>query len=194
MTGTKSRRKLLTPVLLALLFIGPFVTAIFLYYYGDDSWRPEGSVAHGHLIGNPPSLDGEVLQLADGSTAAFTGRWSLLYVGSGSCNADCQAALYQLRQVRQALGREMSRVQRYFIATSGTPDTQFIRDAHPDLVVIDGSVAGGEKILATIGSYGEAEVFLVDPLGNIMMRFSAGTSMKDMHKDLSLLLKASTIG
>jgi hypothetical protein len=194
MTGTKSRRKLLTPLLLALLFIGPFATAIFLYYYSDANWRPDGSVAHGRLIENPPSLDADVLQLPDGSTAIFSGRWSLLYVGSGKCNADCQEALYQLRQVRQALGRDMSRVQRYFIATSGTPDTQLIHEAHPDLIVIDGSVAGGEKVLATIGSYGEAEVFLVDPLGNIMMSFPAGTSMKDMHKDLSLLLKASTIG
>ena len=74
------------------------------------------------------------------------------------------------------------------------PTREFIHDTHPDLIVIDAAVAGGDKVLATLGSYGEADVFVVDPLGNIMMRFPAGTSMKDMHKDLSLLLKASTIG
>ena len=87
----------------------------------------------------------------------------------------------------------MSRVQRYFIATGSTPDAELMHSAHPDLIVIDGTVTGG-KVLAALGGYGEADVFVVDPLGNIMMRFPAGTSMKDMHKDLSLLLKASTIG
>jgi hypothetical protein len=194
MSDNQPRSKLLIPVLLALLFVGPFATAIYLYYFGGDGWRPQGSVAHGILIENPPSLDIGSLALSDGSSARFTGKWSLLYVGDGNCAAGCQQALYQVRQVRQALGKEMSRVQRYFIATSGTPDMQLLKSAHPDLMVIDAAVPGGERILATLGEHSEADVFVVDPLGNIMLRFPAGTAMKDMHKDLSLLLKASTIG
>ncbi len=193
MPEIRSRSKRLIPVLLALLFVGPFATAMYLYYYGGDSWRPQGSVAHGILIGNPPSLADHAVSLPDGATAAFTGKWSLLYVSNGSCAGECQQALYQLRQVRQALGRDMSRVQRYFITTGGAPDAELMHSAHPDLIVIDGAATGG-TVLAALGSYGEADVFVVDPLGNIMMRFPAGTSMKDMHKDLSLLLKASTIG
>ena len=194
MSDNQARSKLLIPVLLALLFVGPFATAIYLYYFGGDGWRPQGSVAHGILSENPPSLDIGSLVLPDGSSTRFTGKWSLLYVGSGSCPAACQQVLYEVRQVRQALGKEMARVQRYFIATSGTPDAQLIQAAHPDLIVIDTAVAGGDRILATLGDHSEADVFVVDPMGNIMMRFPVGTSMKDMHKDLSLLLKASTIG
>lgn len=194
MSGIQSRRKLLVPFLLALLFVGPFATAIFLYYYGGDGWRPQGSVAHGMLIENPASLGRDPLQLPDGSTTAFVGKWSLLYVGRGDCDTACEQTLYAVRQVRQALGKEMSRVQRYFIATSGTPDAELMRGTHPDLIVIDAAVTGADRVLGTLGSYSEADVFVVDPLGNIMMRFPAGTSMKDMHKDLSLLLKASTIG
>jgi hypothetical protein len=194
MSANHPRSKLLIPVLLALLFIGPFATAMYLYFFGGDGWRPQGSLAHGILIEHPPSLDIGSLALPDGSSARFTGKWSLLYVGSGNCAAGCQQALYQVRQVRQALGREMSRVQRYFISTGGTPDAQLIKAAHPDLIVIDAAVDRGGRILATLGDHSEADVFVVDPLGNIMMRFPAGTTMKDMHKDLSLLLKASTIG
>lgn len=194
MSDNPSRSKLLIPVLLALLFIGPFATAMYLYFFGGDGWRPQGSVAHGILIENPPSLDIGKLALPDGSSARFTGKWSLLYVGNGNCAESCQKSLYEVRQVRQALGRDMSRVQRYFITTDGTPDVQLIKGAHPDLIVIDAAVTGGGKILATLGEHSEADVFVVDPLGNIMMRFPAGTTMKDMHKDLSLLLKASTIG
>lgn len=194
MSDNPSRSKLLIPVLLALLFIGPFATAMYLYFFGGDGWRPEGSVAHGILIENPPSLDIGSLALPDGSSTRFTGKWSLLYVGSSNCAESCQKTLYEVRQVRQALGREMSRVQRYFITTGGMPDAKLIEAAHPDLIVIDAAVTGGGKILATLGEYSEADVFVVDPLGNIMMRYPAGTTMKDMHKDMSLLLKASTIG
>jgi cytochrome oxidase Cu insertion factor (SCO1/SenC/PrrC family) len=194
MPETRSRSKRLVPVLLALLFVGPFATAIYMYFYGGENWRPQGSTAHGILIANPPSLVGEAVSLPNGTTTDFTGKWSLLYVGDGHCDTGCQQALYQLRQVRQALNKEMSRVQRYFITTGGTPDTELMHGAHPDLIVIDGTVTDGSKVLAALGSYGEADVFVVDPLGNIMMRFPAGTTMKDMHKDLSLLLKASSIG
>jgi hypothetical protein len=170
------------------------VTAIVLYYYGGDSWRPQGSVAHGVLIENPPSLGREPVLLPDGTSTAFIGKWSLLYTGSGNCDRNCQQALYQLRQVRLALGKDMSRVQRFFIATSGTPDAGLISSVHPDLIVIDSSTAASVRVLVALGTYSEADVFVVDPLGNIMMRFPVGTTMKDMHKDLTLLLKASTIG
>ena len=194
MPANQSRSKLLVPALLALLFVGPFATAIFLYFYGGDSWRPQGSVAHGVLLENPRSLGNEPVRLPDGGEASFVRKWSLLYVGSGQCDANCQQALYEVRQVRQALGKEMSRVQRFFISTSSTPDAEFLRSTHPDLIVIDSSVAASGRVLATLGEFSEADVFVVDPLGNIMLRFPAGTAMKDMHKDLSLLLKASTIG
>jgi hypothetical protein len=194
MSDNQARSKLLIPVLLALLFVGPFVTAIVMYYYGGDSWRPQGSVAHGVLIEPPPALGNEPVSLPDGTRVAFVGKWSLLYTGSGNCDSPCQQALWQLRQVRQALGRDMSRVQRFFIATSGSPDAGLINSTHADLIVIDAAATGHGRVLAIIGSHSEADVFVVDPLGNVMMRFPAGTSMKDMHKDLSLLLKASTIG
>ena len=103
MSDKQPRSKLLIPVLLALLFIGPFVTAIVMYYYGGDNWRPRGSVAHGALIEPPPSLGNEPVLLPDGTRTAFVGKWSLLYTGSGNCTSGCQQALWQLRQVRQAL-------------------------------------------------------------------------------------------
>ena len=123
MSDNQARSKLLIPVLLALLFVGPFVTAIVLYYYGGDSWRPQGSVAHGVLIENPPSL-GIDTGIAAGwvQRRLCTGKWSLLYTGSGNCGSRLPAGTLAVRQVRQALGRDMSRVQRFFIATSGTPD------------------------------------------------------------------------
>jgi hypothetical protein len=49
-------------------------------------------------------------------------------------------------------------------------------------------------VLATLGEFAEGDVFIADPLGNVVLRFPAGAAMKDMHEDLALLLKASQIG
>lgn len=184
----------LVPVLMALLFFGPLAIAIAMYYPGGARWRPQGSVAHGTLLTQPRTLPGEVMLLAGGATAGFTGKWSLLYVGRGDCDDACKETLFRTRQVRRALGKEMARVQRFFIATGGEPNPGFVAADHPGLLVMAEGLAARDAVLATLGAFAEGEVFLADPLGNVVLRFPAGTSMKDMHADLNLLLKASQIG
>ena len=56
------------------------------------------------------------------------------------------------------------------------------------------SLAARDAVLATLGEFTEGDVFITDPLGNVVLRFPSGAPMKDMHEDLSLLLKASQIG
>jgi hypothetical protein len=184
----------LVPALLALLFFGPLAIAIAMYYWGGVPWRPSGSVAHGTLLSEPRTLPSEVVLLADGAAAGFTGKWSLMYVGRGDCDDACKEGLYRTRQVRRALGKEMDRVQRFFIATGGTPNPGFIAADHPGLLVMAEGLAARDVVLATLGAFAEGEVFIADPLGNVVLRFPAGTAMKDMHNDLKLLLKASQIG
>ena len=91
------------PAWLALLFFGPIVAAIVMYYAGGDPWRPSGSVAHGVLLTQPRTLPTGVMILPDGATADFGGKWSLLYVGRGDCDDACKEALFRTRQVRRAL-------------------------------------------------------------------------------------------
>ena len=193
-TADKKPGTRLVPALMALLFFGPLAIAIIMYYSGGARWRPQSSVAHGTLLAQPRTLPGEVMLLADGATAGFTGKWSLLYVGRGDCDDACKEALYQTRQVRRALGKEMARVQRFFIVTGGTPNPGFIAADHPGLLVMAEGLAARDAVLATLGAFADGEVFVADPLGNVILRFPAGTSMKDMHADLKLLLKASKIG
>ena len=193
-TGDKKPGTRLVPALMALLFFGPLAIAITMYYSGGALWRPQGSIAHGTLLAQPRTLPGEVMLLADGATAAFTGKWSLLYVGRGDCDDACKETLYRTRQVRRAVGKEMARVQRFFIATGGEPNPGFVAADHPGLLVMAEGLASRDAVLATLGAFAEGEVFVADPLGNVVLRFPAGTSMKDMHADLQLLLKASQIG
>ncbi len=193
-TAEKKPNKRLVPALMALLFFGPLAIAIAMYYSGGAQWRPKGSVAHGTLLTQPRTLPGEVILLADGAAAGFTGKWSLLYVGRGDCDDACKETLFRTRQVRRALGKEMARVQRFFIATGGEPNPGFVAADHPGLLVMTEGLASRDAVLATLGAFAEGEVFIADPLGNVVLRFPADTSMKDMHEDLKLLLKASQIG
>lgn len=184
----------LVPTLMALLFFGPLAVAIVMYYVGGPQWRPSGSIAHGVLLTQPRALPTGVMLMADGTTADFGGKWSLLYVGRGDCDDPCKEALYRTRQVRRALGKEMSRVQRFFISTSGAPNPGFLAADHPGLLLMTDGLAARDAVLTTLGEFSEGDVFIADPLGNVVLRFPPGTAMKDMHEDLQLLLKASQIG
>lgn len=189
-----ARTSRLTLWLVVLVFFGPVILAIGLYFGGDKVWRPAGSVAHGILLPTPPILPGGPIMLSGGEALDFRGQWSLVYVGRGDCDDTCEEALYRTRQVRRALGRDASRVQRVFLSTGGRPNVGLLATEHPGLLVLGDGLGTRDVVLQSLGQFGEGDVFVVDPLGNLILRFPAGTAMKDMHQDLDLLLKASQIG
>ncbi len=175
------------PPWMALLLIGPIILAIVMYYAAV-------SPLQGVLLPEPRPLPTGTLSLPDGATTRFGGRWSLLYVGQGNCEEACRDTLSRTLQAQQALGTEMVRVQRFFIATSGAPDAEFRAKDDPGLVVVTDGAISRDSVLAALGEFAEGDVFVADPRGNVMLRFPAGTAMKAMHEDLTLLLEASRIG
>ena len=179
---------------MVLLFFGPMFVATIMYFSGNEAWRPSGSVAHGVLLSDPKTLPEGALTLPGGGTVEFGGKWTLLYVGSGDCDAACKETLYRTRQVRRSMGKENLRIQRAYVATSGTPDPDFIAAEHSGLAVIADGAESRELVLAALGEFAEGDVFVADPLGNVILRFAPATEMKDMHADLKLLLNASQIG
>jgi hypothetical protein len=113
--------------------------------------------------------------------------------GAAACDADCAQQLYLTRQVRIAQGKEQSRIERLWVLTDPTsPDPALLRE-HPGLFVWrpDDAVFADQFPADQDRS---AHIYLVDPLGNLMMRFPAAVDPKRMMKDLKLLLKASQIG
>ena len=88
----------------------------------------------------------------------------------------------------------MDRVQRLYVVTVGTADTRLSREgaSRASALIAAGPVA---KILRRQWVIaGAGDLFLTDPLGNLVMRYPAGTTMKGMHGDLQHLLSVSTIG
>lgn len=179
---------------LFLLFFGPLVVAMYLYY--DTDWRPGGTNNHGELIVPAVPLPVASLDMpAGGRTDAefLRHHWSLVYLARVECDDACRAALYNSRQMRLALGRLADRVQRVYLYVGEPPEQAFLADEHPDLLVA--SVAGPEGRALLDALTGQPEGYwLVDPLGNAMMRYPADEPPRGMLEDIKRLLRLSRIG
>lgn len=191
----RGRRTLL---LVAALFFVP-VAAAFALYYGQ-LWRPSGSSSKGELITPARPLQFAGLRHTDGKPAgpeAFADKWTLFYIADGACDTDCRAALTYARQSRLSLNNEMTRVQRVFLATAHCCAADYLTTEHPGLIVLDASSPAAAKLLAQFPAQRAQSLFIVDPLGNLMMRHDAGAAQqtsKDLLTDLKKLLKLSHIG
>jgi len=180
-------------IMLGAIFLGPLFIAYFLY--GSGGWRPAAGTEHGELLEHPGLLPATPLTSGGGDAPAnFHGKWSLIVVDEDQCGETCKEVLRETRQVRRALGRDRDRVQRLFYLNDGDPDREFFTNEHPGLIVLEPQSLAGQELLAAIGDREVGDVFLADPLGNLIMRFPNGTGMKGIHKDLKLLLKISRIG
>ena len=205
-------------VALALFFFAP-LAASFLLYYGSGGWRPGNRVNHGELIDPARPLPEVSLPLArrtvpaagagaagpGASSAPFTkpdflrNKWTLLYWGAGSCAARCRTDLYNMRQVRIALNRDMDRVQRVFIAEGECCDWPLLDREHPDLLTVLASPEARPLLAlfppaAGVGAAGADRVYLIDPLGNLMMSYAPDAKPKGMLQDLKRLLGLSQVG
>ncbi len=182
-------RRHLPLLLAALAFFGPLLLAVFLYY--GTNWRPPGHSNHGELINPPRPL----------SSSLFRGKWSLVYVGSGTCDSDCRHTLYYMRQTHLGLGRLYPRVQRVFLATGRCCDRAYLARAYPRLITVDttnSAAAAGAAGPALLGAFPPDQratgIFIVDPHANLMMRYDSRARPEGLLDDLKKLLNLSSIG
>ncbi len=198
--SAQDRRQRRMLIGLALMFFAPLALAFYLYY-GHVTWRPGGHVNSGALVEPARPLPALALPLLDSGNTAPTflkGKWTLLYAGSGPCSEACRVRLYQTRQVRLALDRDMTRVQRVFIAAAGCCDAGFLHEQHPDLITVRADAQAAPLLALLPGRDADAPrtepVYLIDPLGNLMMVYSGDMKPKGMLEDLKRLLRLSSIG
>lgn len=197
---TRSRR---TFLLLAVLFFAPLAAAFILYYAGGSSMRPAGRTNKGELIEPPRPLPNTVLLSADDQQldAEFLrGKWTLAYIGDGQCDVRCREALTLTRQTRLALAKEMDRVQRVFFVTSGCCDQPYLRGEQKGLITARLDEASDQQFLTLFPAPAgtpvsqAGRIYIIDPLGNLMMSYAPSAPPKGLLEDLKKLLKLSHIG
>jgi cytochrome oxidase Cu insertion factor (SCO1/SenC/PrrC family) len=178
-----------------LLLIGVFVVPVVAAYLAYFGWRPAGHSNYGDLTEVTPlqqtagvAHDGTPLDLA-----ALRGKWLMVHVGPASCDAACAQQLYLMRQARIAQGKEQTRIERLWVLTDTRAVAPALLQEHPGLHVWRPAEASFAEQFPAAQKRVD-HIYLVDPLGNLMLRFPAQPDAKRMMKDLKLLLKASQIG
>ena len=177
---TRSRRMLL---LLVALFFLPLAVAFMAYYSG---WRPAGSTNHGELL--QPSR-----QLPERGKP-LSGKWALAHVADGACDEACQTALVFARQTRLSLAADTSRVNWVLLATDRCCNREYLDAAHKGIVVIDAGAERAALLSALPGTDLAHSLFVIDPLGNVVLRYDVRNSPRGLLEDMKKLLKLSHIG
>jgi hypothetical protein len=184
------RRGLGTLVLIFAVCVIPFFASYLVYYL----WPPQSRMNYGMLI-DPRPFPAASLYRADGtrfSISELKGRWVMLQVDVSGCPESCRRKLYQMRQVRLTQGREMGRIERlWLVRDEGTVEPGLLREYDGTHVVRAGS---GTLTALPVERDAVDHIYLIDPLGNLMLRFPKDADASRMKKDLERLLKVSNVG
>ncbi|MEZ5728863.1 MAG: cytochrome C oxidase subunit I [Burkholderiaceae bacterium] len=182
------------------VFLAPVVAAYVAYFfmppsgrtnYGDliDPQRPSQAFALAPAAG----VSGDVG--ADASIGRWRGKWIMVVTAPSACDSACARLLYLMRQVRLTTGRDRDRVERLWILPDGqSPDAKLLAE-HDGLHLgraRPGAIAAHFPVPP--GGLPDRHIYLIDPLGNLMMRFPSDPDPTRMKKDLLKLLKISQIG
>lgn len=173
----------------------PLIASYFTYYVV----KPEGRTNYGALLdprAHPmPSLGAAALDGKPAALDAYKGKWIMLQVDDADCQERCKKKLFEMRQLRLIQGKAMDRIERVWLVTDDKPlDTIMMREydgtrmlrVKPDVLKAWLPTEAG----TTIADH----IYMIDPLGNLMMRFPKDADPNKVKKDIAKLLKASSIG
>lgn len=198
MTEPNPRKTRLTLLAIIAVFALPMIAA-YLY-------RPSGEAGnYGTLVEPPRALQEFRMTDLEGNAAGLDtleDKWTLMYVGGAECGETCRSNLYNIERVRLTQGKNVSRVQSLYLA----PESMAAREVADTLVEYEGvrgyRISGAElRSMApdfdwegAAAAAGSDRVYVIDPLGNLMMYYPGGADPSGMKDDLSRLLKVSQIG
>ncbi|MET1079481.1 MAG: hypothetical protein ABWY06_15825 [Pseudomonas sp.] len=172
-------------ILILLVVIGPMLLATAMYQW--RFWVPDSRNYHGELIGTGQSRDDLGVQGADET------RWQVLVTAPQACAEDCQQLIYLARQIQIGLNRDASR------ATHGLAVAQPLAQEHDQRLQREYPQLGRytlnpEAYGKVAGPAAGAQLWIVDPHGNLVLRYDATVMGKAVLNDLRHLLKLSQIG
>ncbi|MEW9584139.1 SCO family protein [Paraburkholderia sp. DGU8] len=183
-------------LLLAIICAAPIAVSYFMYYVIKPSG---GSTSYGTLVEPqrpiPESLmvtgeDGKPVKLA-----TLRGRWLLISIDGSTCDKACVTKLYFMRQIRAAQGPERERVVEVWLRTDAGKVADVIQTAYPDTRMLIADPAQLSAWLpADTGTQITDHIYMVDPNGNLMMRFPKDPNPSKIKGDVTKLLKWSSIG
>jgi cytochrome oxidase Cu insertion factor (SCO1/SenC/PrrC family) len=173
-------------LLIAAVCIAPLLASYAAYYL----FPRDPQTNYGTLLATAPAAaiegtmpDGTLFRLAD-----LRGRWVLL-AGDRACASACERTLHATRQARTMQGKDRDRLVRVWLGTGNGVPAPDVLAQHPGIIV----ARVPDRALAALPG-GQRGIWLIDPLGNLVLHYPDDPDIKGMAKDLSRLLRASRIG
>lgn len=192
----RTSRGRLKMFMVLLICAAPVIASYFTYYV----IRPEGRRNYGELVEPQRPMPALTASTADGQPvplASLKDQWLLVSVAGGACPAACENHLYLQRQLRETLGKNKDRLDWVWLVPDGAPVREALR---PGLVQGQATVLRlpreqlAQWLEPAAGRVLEDHLYVVDPMGNWMMRFPAGMDREGAaraKRDLERLMRAS---
>jgi cytochrome oxidase Cu insertion factor (SCO1/SenC/PrrC family) len=195
----KDKKNPYTLWFVVLSFVTPVVLAYVMFFFVDI----KSFSNHGEIL-NPivpvaefklKNDSGEIIPDKE-----LTAKWRIISFLHKDCDQQCQKRLFDTRQIYTSLGKDRDRAVRMFVHLQPADDSllKLIAETHPNVVHVNGERA---VIIKALGDNAHIDVgidnnetYIMDPLGNVMMRFTQDQPNKDFLQDLRKLLKVSQIG
>lgn len=180
-------------LLLVLVCVSPVIASYFTYYV----IRPEGRRNYGELIQPikpiPAELTGTTLSGDSVPLTSLMHQWLFLSVSDSACDATCERHLYLQRQIREGLGKDKDRLDWVWLRTGDTALSDQLQAATAQAQVLHVSDEALAQWLQPADGYRLSDhLYVVDPMGNWMMRFEANADPARVRRDLNRLLRASS--
>lgn len=187
MSNAKPKKGRLKLLLLAVIFLTPILGSYVAYYV----WQPKGRVNFGELVVGYAVPEMSLASAHGGMVPLqqLRGKWLLVQIDDAACLAACQNKLYALRQARLIQGKHQDRIERLWLVDSermptSTPVGVWTLNAYHNPIL------NSFPVKTTARDH----IYVVDPLGNVVLRYSGTPQPAKMAKDLKRLLQASRIG
>ncbi len=188
-------------IIIVVAFIAPIILGSLVYMNKERLGMGSKTVNYGTLI--HPARPIETLDLLQGNKpadakAVLQGKWTLLQIAPTKCDTLCQEHLLLIKRVRTLMNEHMRRIRTVLVTNNGEADATAMQTSYPDLILTHTNTETSKFIAQfkqTNVDTGSATIYLIDPLGNLMMLYpQTEPNVKRILKDLKRLLKYSRLG
>ena len=175
----------------ALVFIIPILVSWYLVFFSDFK-KGDGGTQKGELISPViPLGEPEVFNLKSKTIESINGKWTLLFFVENECNQLCEDKLYQLRQIRLALGKDRDKVDRLLVSKNKQQWSQYTNSFNGQKY-IDPTSRDYNRVIKKFNDYAGLDLkatYLIDPYGVLMMKYPQDDNPMGTIKDIERLIK-----
>ena len=183
-------------LLIVFIFALPFFISYMIMddYTLDKKWNKTN---YGELIEPVISITNIPITNVNNdlkNTSLLNGKWILIYQPHNTCMEQCLNEIYLLRQVHTALGKDADRLTRLLLSNKNTDNNLLtqVKKSYPNFIIVNKKPDALHGLIKKISS--SSPLFLVDPLGNVILKYEDNFEGKKLLKDIKKLFRLSRVG